>query len=326
MLTTLMLPLSSSNSCVICNLPCFKCKCNDSVCGECFKKVTIGNNSTTCSQCSLDFHIGCTDKIIDSNSSTSNWLCRTCFTKICLDELPFSDRFIDLKCQLGRGLKIAHINIQSLRFKTDYLHIFIHSNNTDVLCITESWLTHDIDDNEIKIEGYNLYRKDRDNGMEHGGIVIYIKEGIDYNVDVNIDIDNDIEAIFTEINLPCTKPIILGTVYRQPDSNAEHLSKLDQLLQSVTANYNEIIVVGDFNLDLYKPNYSKKVNNLAKNSHFTQLINEPTRITQETSTILDLAFVSHPEMITTHGVHHLGLSDHSLIYVVRKCKKVQNAS
>ena len=55
-----------------------------------------------------------------------------------------------------------------------------------------------------------------------------------------------------------------------------------------------------------------------------QLINEPTRITQTTRTILDLAFVSKPEMVTASGVHHLGLSDHSLIYVVRKCKKIKS--
>ena len=30
-------------------------------------------------------------------------------------------------------------------------------------------------------------------------------------------------------------------------------------------------------------------------------------------------------MITTHGVHHLGLSDHSLIHVVRKCRKIKNS-
>ena len=76
--------------------------------------------------------------------------------------------------------------------------------------------------------------------------------------------------------------------------------------------------------DLFKINYAKKVNYLAKNSNFTQLITEATRITPETRSCLDLAFVSHPDMITAHGVHHLGLSDHSLIFVVRKCKKIKN--
>ena len=191
--------------------------------------------------------------------------------QICLDELPFSDKFIDLKCHLGRGLKIAHINIQSIRFKTDHLHIFLHSNNIDILCVTETWLSADIDDNEIVIDGYYMCRKDRV-FMEHGGIAIFIKEGIDYNDDVNLNDDNNVEALFIEINLPCTKPILLGTVYRQPSSNAECLTNIDLTMQNAAANYNEIIVVGDYNLDLFKTNFSKKINNLAKNSNLTQLI------------------------------------------------------
>ena len=114
-----------------------------------------------------------------------------------------------------------------------------------------------IDVSEIAIDGYNLCRKDRV-GMEHGGIVVYIRDGIDYNEDVKISVDNDVEIMFTEINLPCTKSILLGTVYRQPSSNVDHLTKIDICLQNATANYNEIIVVGDFNLDIFKTNYSKQ--------------------------------------------------------------------
>ena len=62
---------------------------------------------------------------------------------------------------------------------------------------------------------------------------------------------------------------------------------------------------------------------MAKNSNFTQLITEATRITPESRSCLDLAFVTHPDMIIAHGVHHLGLSDHSLIFVVRKSKKIK---
>ena len=143
-----------------------------------FKQVNIcANDLITCSQCTLYFHINCTD--YNTASPNQNWLCTSCFTRTCLDNLPFSDQFIDLKCRLGRGLKIGHINIQSLRFKTDYLTIFLHENNIDILCVTESWLTSKIDDGEIMIEGYNLCRKDRDNGQEHGGIVVYIRNGID---------------------------------------------------------------------------------------------------------------------------------------------------
>ena len=129
-----------------------------------------------------------------------------------------------------------------------------------------------------------MCRKDRV-FMEHGGITIFIKEDIDYN-DVNINDDNNVEALLLKLIYLVLNPISLRTVYLQPSSNAECLTNIDLMMQNAAANFNEIIVVGDYNLDLFKTNYSKKVNNLAKNSNLTQFINEATRITPSGRSIL----------------------------------------
>ena len=49
-----------------------------------------------------------------------------------------------------------------------------------------------------------------------------------------------------------------------------------------------------------------------------QLINEPTRVTPVSSTLIDVIFTSHPDNVSCSGVSHVGISDHSLIYVFRK--------
>ena len=49
-----------------------------------------------------------------------------------------------------------------------------------------------------------------------------------------------------------------------------------------------------------------------------QLIKEPTRITSQSQTLIDLAFSNRPEIIIKSGVDHVGMSDHSLIYIHRK--------
>ena len=50
--------------------------------------------------------------------------------------------------------------------------------------------------------------------------------------------DNDIvEALWVEINLPQTKPILVGTVYRAPDSKVECLAKIDSLFQDFFVMY-----------------------------------------------------------------------------------------
>ena len=65
------------------------------------------------------------------------------------------------------------------------------------------------------------------------------------------------------------------------------------------------------------------INKLSNHSNLQQLINDYTRITENTKSKLDLAFVSKTDKVSSSGVHSLGLSDHSMIYIVRKNKKVK---
>ena len=49
-----------------------------------------------------------------------------------------------------------------------------------------------------------------------------------------------------------------------------------------------------------------------------QLVNEPTRVTPVSSTLIDVSFTSHPDNVSCSGVSHVGIGHHSLIYVFRK--------
>ncbi len=49
-----------------------------------------------------------------------------------------------------------------------------------------------------------------------------------------------------------------------------------------------------------------------------QLIKESTRLTPKSATLIDLILTNRPENISRSGVIHLGISDHSLVYAVRK--------
>ena len=49
-----------------------------------------------------------------------------------------------------------------------------------------------------------------------------------------------------------------------------------------------------------------------------QLTKEPTRITSQSQTLIDLAFSNRPETIIKSGVYHVGMSNHSLITFIEK--------
>ena len=67
---------------------------------------------------------------------------------------------------------IVHYNVQSIANKIDLMQSELC--NFDVICIAESWLDGRTADDDIKIENFKLFRRNRP-GDHHGGICVYIR-------------------------------------------------------------------------------------------------------------------------------------------------------
>lgn len=72
------------------------------------------------------------------------------------------------------ALVFLHLNVRSLIAKMDMLRIWVHSTDADVIVLSETWLNKSITDNDISINGYNVYRTDRP--KRDGGVAIYVKK------------------------------------------------------------------------------------------------------------------------------------------------------
>jgi len=46
----------------------------------------------------------------------------------------------------------------------------------DIIAVSESWANDSIDDSELSVEGYTLFRKDRVLDIKGGGVLLYVKE------------------------------------------------------------------------------------------------------------------------------------------------------
>ena len=53
------------------------------------------------------------------------------------------------------------------------------------------------------------------------------------------------------------------------------------------------------------------------------VINEPTRISERSSTLIDLILTTNVDKFSESGIIHKGTSDHSLIYAIRKGAKIR---
>ena len=78
--------------------------------------------------------------------------------------------------------------------------------------------------------------------------------------------------------------------------------------------------MGDLNCNMHdESNHnSSTLTNILDIYGLSQLISEPTRITPTSSTLIDLCITNLPEKISKAGVVHLGISDHSLVFMTLK--------
>ena len=56
------------------------------------------------------------------------------------------------------SLNVLYFNVRSLLAKLDELRILCSSFSPDIVCIVETWLDDNIDDTEVSIQGYHVYR------------------------------------------------------------------------------------------------------------------------------------------------------------------------
>ena len=73
-------------------------------------------------------------------------------------------------------INCCYLNIRSLVNKLSLFQSYIYSSDYDIICLTETWLTDLIFDQEILPTSYNIYRKDRPS--RGGGVLIAIKDTI----------------------------------------------------------------------------------------------------------------------------------------------------
>ena len=138
------------------------------------------------------------------------------------------------------------------------------------------------------------------------------------NVKVTADLscpDNNImESLFIQLshNNLSVKDIIIGVVYRRPETNLTNFNEhFAALLETINLESRPTYILGDFNIDLLNSNIRNQLffNDLLS-SRFFPSIDCPTRITDDTATLIDNIFVNNHNNQTKSGVWLTDIADH----------------
>ena len=214
--------------------------------------------------------------------------------------------------------------MRSLVNHIDELRVLLATSPIDVLTINETWLNSTISDNDVYIPGYEIIRRDRAfrsaDGKTYGGVCFYVRSSVNFIQRKDMSID-DLENLCIQIQKPNSKPFLVATWYRPPNSNVDKFNYFETFIDMLDAENVEYYLLGDLNCDLGSPDLesnSRSLIGITELYGLHQLISEPTRITETSSTMIDHIFTNTPDKIVCSGVSHVDISDHSLIYAFRK--------
>jgi len=110
-----------------------------------------------------------------------------------------------------RGLYFLHVNVRSLLLKLNEISMIARQTNAACIGIKESWLDNSVFDSELSIPIYTIVRRDRN--RQDSGVCIFIRCDLAFNTRPDLQHD-DLEAVWIELLLPKTKPILFAVVYR----------------------------------------------------------------------------------------------------------------
>ena len=200
----------------------------------------------------------------------------------------------------------------------------IDAQKPHILALTEFGASDLIDEGELGIEGYTLYRKNHSDGMggPGKGVALYVSNQLNHSASPTMErVDFDCSA-WSSIRLAGNRTLLVGAVYRSPSATDANNQRLLSLMRAAAATKSEYLnICGDFNLPLidWSVNQSLESEN-AFSSEFVGEVEElalfqhaysSTRFRGTQNSCLDLVLTNEEGMVSEiYELPPLGKSDH----------------
>jgi hypothetical protein len=138
--------------------------------------------------------------------------------------------------------------------------------------------------------------------------------------------EGEFESLFVELS--SSEPIIVGEIYRVPDTNQIlSLERYETILNKIEQTRLRAIIGTDQNFDYLKIDSNKVTSDLLDlyiYNNMLPMITKPTRVTQTTATLIDNIYVNHNSNCVQSGIMYMKLSDHFPMFCFAGAAKVSN--
>ena len=205
-------------------------------------------------------------------------------------------------------LKVVHVNARSLSTKLDLFNAECHA--FDIITISETWLSDKDLNSSLLLPNFHApVRQDR-LGDRHGGVAIYVRNTLVCKPRPDLHV-RGLEAVWVETKLG-QQSFLIGSFYR-PDSPVQYWDLIRESISKANDTLLNFLVLGDFNTDFLQ-NPSQHLINILTRYNLEQLVTFPTRITNNSSTCLDLIITQNTSLVKQIEDYPPFCSDHNAPY------------
>jgi len=151
------------------------------------------------------------------------------------------------------GLSILYYNARSLLPKVDELAATAKVLQPTIICVVETWLSDQVTDPEISIEGYITHRLDRN--RHGGGVIVYIDSCV--SAELLMVGPSNLEFLSISVTSPySTHKHCISVFYRPPSSSPAIFDNVFTVIQQLNlSSFSSFVLIGDFNIDFYNSSH-----------------------------------------------------------------------
>jgi len=219
-------------------------------------------------------------------------------------------------------LCVIHLNARSFRNDKDL--VTAQTVGVDILTVSETWFSPTLSQDDVFLNGFHLpVRRDRPNDAAYGGVAIYVRNHLYCKARPDLSIAG-LEAVWIETKLN-QESILICSIYRPSSSKVNYWKLIGESINQANDTGLNFFILGDLNIDWHSAP-SQHLLNIIHLYQLHQLVKEPTRVTNTTSTCLDLILTQSPQLVTHCEVLPEICSDHRVpcIYILNSLRKIKS--
>jgi hypothetical protein len=223
------------------------------------------------------------------------------------------------------ALHCVYTNCLSISNKLSEIKQLSLDSQIHIFAFTETWLEHDVNDAEVAIPGFSIFRGDSSRGRA-GGVAVYISNSLPGPIlCTGFKTSHKCDAIWLQLSLRGTDVLLLGVIYKSPSISApEDAQLIDSLGEFVRSQrHTHLLILGDFNAPKVdwtfkcSPDvrFSLDLVSLIQKEAWTQHVKDATRYRDgQVPSLLDLVITNESHYVDRILLDApLGKSDHLLI-------------